>query len=722
MNSSQRVKALMRNMAISDLELFKAPSFTSYLMHLLSFYTRRYKEKLPRITMEFAKTPEEANARRYGAYTDGKHIVICGDGVEYDRLLTRQMRVLLAIGREAHEYGHIHFTDFSAMMLAKTAILAKELFPAVTLDMPLENNWMDVKEFMDTGTGRPKQVLKIWSDIDNILEDGYIEECDSRIMTGLMLRGLTTMRKAQFDCAGAFNPSLNWSDPKIMWFTIEDLLLLYAKYGTMRYKREDMMSPPILAVKRVVPMVDSLLYEGKSAKRKEGVNNVFLTLWPEIKAYLLTLPADAEDTGDEGAMSGPMGSAEPKGSGKGKPVSAKDDKGTSGSKKTRAASKKRMDEESKKEEESSSGLGPSDTTEAGEHSPHDEADHTRKDEEGEVNPAESGEVEWDDDFDGYADGDDDGLAHDVDKLDEEIREKQASKTVDEELTKELEAEATGIDYGLAHRGMGVHMRRISSPSDSYSSAYEKYMASGTIQRTVSEMVRKIKPLLEDKKPDMEETGFYSGAKFDATRLVLHDCKYFKQRDVEMPESGIAISILVDQSGSMSGTRIEAAKRAAVILYLFCRECHVPVSVVGHTADMTSYGDMDLEMFADFDTPDDGDKFRLMDIAAHSNNRDGAAVLFAGEHLLKRHESKKLLIVISDGAPAASGYCGAAADQDVTNIVQELRRRGEIIFSAACGSDKPETAKIYGGKFQLDISNLEDMPNQLLRLVKNYMKR
>lgn len=720
MNSSQRVKTLMRDISISDLAFFNAPSFTSYLMHLVSFLTRRYKEKQPRITMEFAKTPEEAKSRKYGAYTDGKHIVICGDGDDVDRMPNRQMKVLLAIGKVAHEYGHIHFTDFSAMMLAKAAILAKELFPAVPLDIALENNWMDVKEFMDTGTGRPKQVLKIWSDIDNILEDGYIEECDSRILTGLMLRGLNVMRKEQFVMAGEFNPSLNWSDPKIMWFTMEALLLLYAKYGTMRYKREDMMSPPILAVKRVVPMVDSLLYEGKSAKRKEGVNKIFLTLWPEIKAYLLTLPADAEETGDEGAMSGPMGSAEPKGSGKGKPVGAKDDKGTSGSKKTRAASKKRMEEESK--DEGASGIGSDDTTEAGEHSPRDEADHTRKDEEGEVNPAESGEIEWDDAFEGYADGDDDGLAHDVDKLDEEIREKQASKTVDEELTKELEAEATGLDYGLAHRGMGVHMRRISSPSDVYSSAYETYMASGTILRTVSEMVRKIKPHLEDKKPDMEATGFYSGAKFDATRLVLHDCRYFKQRDVEMPESGISIAILVDLSGSMSGTRIEAAKRAAIILYLFCRECNVPVSVVGHTADMTKYGDMDLEMFADFDTPDDGDKFRLMDIAAHNNNRDGAAVLYAGEHLLKRHESKKLLIVISDGAPAASGYCGNAANQDVTNIVQELRRRGEIIFSAACGSDKPETAKIYGEKFQLDISNLEDMPNQLLRLVKNYMKR
>ena len=45
-----------------------------------------------------------------------------------------------------------------------------------------------------------------------------------------------------------------------------------------------------------------------------------------------------------------------------------------------------------------------------------------------------------------------------------------------------------------------------------------------------------------------------------------------------------VCVLVDNSGSMIGHRIEAAKVAALTLYDFCRKAGIPILVYGHHTD------------------------------------------------------------------------------------------------------------------------------------------
>lgn len=168
------------------------------------------------------------------------------------------------------------------------------------------------------------------------------------------------------------------------------------------------------------------------------------------------------------------------------------------------------------------------------------------------------------------------------------------------------------------------------------------------------------------------------------------------------------------------SRISAARNAALALYLFCQKAGIKCAVMGHSADQTRRNSVELYSYADFEAADRNDKYRLMNISARYNNRDGAATLFAGEHLLKRDEPTKLMIVISDGAPLANGYSGVAAETDLSNIVNELRRKGIIIFAAAIGSDKEDIQRIYDSGF-VDISNLNTLPDQLLQLVRRYIR-
>ena len=56
-------------------------------------------------------------------------------------------------------------------------------------------------------------------------------------------------------------------------------------------------------------------------------------------------------------------------------------------------------------------------------------------------------------------------------------------------------------------------------------------------------------------------------------------------------------------------------------------------IYGHS---TGWGaDVDLYSYAEFDSIDRDDKFRLMDISARNSNRDGAALRFVAEQLSKR---------------------------------------------------------------------------------------
>jgi len=77
--------------------------------------------------------------------------------------------------------------------------------------------------------------------------------------------------------------------------------------------------------------------------------------------------------------------------------------------------------------------------------------------------------------------------------------------------------------------------------------------------------------------------------------------------------------------------------------------------------------------------------------------------------------KKLLIIISDGQPAAAGYSGTAAEADLRGIKQEYTRKGIKLFAAAIGDDKPNIERIYGDGF-LDMTDLNKLPQNLCALL------
>ena len=143
--------------------------------------------------------------------------------------------------------------------------------------------------------------------------------------------------------------------------------------------------------------------------------------------------------------------------------------------------------------------------------------------------------------------------------------------------------------------------------------------------------------------------------------------------------------LIDESGSMSSCdRITKARAAALIIHDFCRNLSIPIAVYGHTEE----DDVEVFSYAEYDSEDGKDAYRIMDMSSRCGNRDGAALRFSAERLLQRPEEIKLLIIISDGQPAGTGYYGTAAEADLRGIKQEYSRKGILLFAAAIGDDKP----------------------------------
>ena len=183
-----------------------------------------------------------------------------------------------------------------------------------------------------------------------------------------------------------------------------------------------------------------------------------------------------------------------------------------------------------------------------------------------------------------------------------------------------------------------------------------------------------------------------------------------------------MALRIDESASMSAFgRLDAAKQAAVAVYEFCESCKIPMLIYGDTADRSSLERISLYSYIDYENPSLNDKYCLMAIQGHSNNRDGMALRILAEKLIKAPQKTKLLISISDGQPKAMpDYTGEAATADMKGVIQEYGRKGVLFLAAAIGQDKETICDIYGQERFLDITDLRQLPARLVQVIAKYL--
>ncbi|MCS7464953.1 nitric oxide reductase activation protein NorD [Paenibacillus doosanensis] len=291
---------------------------------------------------------------------------------------------------------------------------------------------------------------------------------------------------------------------------------------------------------------------------------------------------------------------------------------------------------------------------------------------------------------------------------------------EKEFRKQLNRFARDIVSDSIHKGVKLIVHRPEYDADNQR---EYVRLSSELLPIVREIARKTLPLLEHESASEFARNHYYGAKFQADSVAYRDFRYFAKKRPPAETPSLAVGLRVDESASMAAFgRLEAAKRAVIAVYEFCRMCDIPVLIYGDTADVSRLEQMAVYAYADLEKPDPSDRFRLTGIRARSNNRDGMALRIMGERLAASPKQTKLLISISDGQPKAmEDYTGSLAVQDMRQTIAEYERKGVSFLAAAIGQDKEVISGIYGEERFLDITDLHEFPAKLVRMIARYLR-
>lgn len=140
--------------------------------------------------------------------------------------------------------------------------------------------------------------------------------------------------------------------------------------------------------------------------------------------------------------------------------------------------------------------------------------------------------------------------------------------------------------------------------------------------------------------------------------------------------GLDVCVLIDESGSMSGTNIASARKCAILLNeVFLRLKQCDFYVYGHTADNRYMGEVTINVYRDHWNRN---RYALGKVESYSNNKDSVAIEETYKMVRKQTSKPLLMFVISDGAPNAYGLGGQPAVEEVKKVVNRIESNGDTL--------------------------------------------
>ena len=676
---------------ITDEMLFRSSAFAAYLTDIAETASERYGRKIK------VRTKYDTSEGAMLACTDNREILINTGNYLTRSFPSRPLKADSLIGLNAHEIGHILFTNFKVSETYFRCLSWGSVYPDFDDELTTEEemNLQELIQFLQTDTDvRRAVVLKAAKHILNILEDAYIEARICEAFPGKFATGIHLNNIRFSELVPSIDEQLERGNSKFAVFT--NLLVQYCTSGDIN-DRDNHKGDIMDRFMDVLPYVDAVIYDDDMKERCRGTNKILLNIWDYIKEITDEAKSEQDETGSthseavkrmEEKLDGELIRFSEDPEGDDMPIPAD------------APVVKDMDKEEERKKEIQDVL-----EETGGRMPLLETDT--------FDEGEERGIEYDTTYKGMGY---ERSAEDISRILTSIAEEKVEEQLFEELEKELKDEADGILLGNAHKGIHIRINRMRDVDDDYIKRYEA--VAPPLLAISKQMQKRMRRIMKDSAFTEKETGLLLGKRIEARLLSDRECRVFSRKRLPGDKKNLAVALLLDESGSMCfSDRATYARAAAIIVYDFCRAMDVPVLIMGHT----EYSDVELYAYTDFDSTDMRDRYRLMDISARSENRDGAALRFVAERLMKQPEENKLLMLVSDGQPAASGgYMGTAAEADLRGIKQEFTNKGMIFVAAAIGSDKENIERIYGSSF-LDITDLTQLPFLLVKKIERTLK-
>lgn len=259
------------------------------------------------------------------------------------------------------------------------------------------------------------------------------------------------------------------------------------------------------------------------------------------------------------------------------------------------------------------------------------------------------------------------------------------------------------------------------PSSDWVRSYETRVAGKMVaQENFAQQVRRLIQI----RAKVQRTYGVKKGKLDSSRLsrICFEAPGFNERvfknKIENKILDAAITVLVDMSGSMKGDKVCNALSSTILMNEVCSTLNIPLEVIGFT-DIAGYDTAVPLMFVYKGFSDHKvSETKLKEFFGSSScfmsgNPDGENILWAHDRLLKRKERRRLLIVMSDGSPAASKH-SHGLEKFTLKVIREIEqsREIEIYGLGLCSNSVKEYYKEHSV-----VNTPDEIPSKLLQLIE-----
>lgn len=693
------IKSIRENkLDLEDKGILKSKEFEEYIKSISNKLYEKYDLNQDKLKFLFDKNIDDVSYIK----RDTIYINL------YSNSISEGDKFKLILGYYAHEIGHRLFTDFTLRDIYEQSILSGSLrVDSLEFDDE-ESNENIIK--MQSYINNPKKSGKLCSlllFIYDIIEDSRVEESIYEYLSnyGRLIDGLNELRDAQYKSIKNFKVDL--IDNK-RFNALINQIICYIKFR----KFKDISDYDIKNIEKIKKEIDESIYEEDGIKVIDRVNKINILMWDEIEEYLQEFDdvykeeldnikpiksLEIEKNLDENSQA----------------TSSIVQTHTRGEICKTIKSNNDIKEQPKKELVKSEN---EDTMEinSDKNSSYKstmvrdkDALKLRKSSNEDSTSDYSISKENEELFYGVYNNKN-SFGKGIMKL-RNIKENNDEKPNDSKL----------VLYGDIHKNIRIKVHR---PEFTYEDKLNYKQDNKKYIKAANELANQVLPFLKNEVSSEYSRNRYYGTKFEASNVAKKDYRYFSKKNPPNESPSMAVGLRIDESGSMkANNRIEVARATAILIWEFCKKCDIPIGIYGDTADISDREDVSIYSYSDFDNQDKDDCYRMMQISAKSNNRDGVPIKYAAEKLLKVDADIKVLFIISDGKPLAKpNYKDELAKEDLRSIISEYSRKGIHLFVSAIGNDRDVIKDIYGEHRFLDISNINTLPNRISIILKNLL--
>ena len=342
-------------------------------------------------------------------------------------------------------------------------------------------------------------------------------------------------------------------------------------------------------------------------------------------------------------------------------------------------------------------------------------------------------------------------SYDIDeyKLDEQLVDTDSDQQSSEQVFQKKNTKNLNIDYKIFTNQFDEITKAEKLENSDETSKLRKTLDQQLIgfQDIIKKLANKLQRQLMAKQNrswefDLEE-GLLDSSKLP--RIIMdpyNSLSFKKEKDLEFKDT--VVTLLIDNSGSMRGRPITIAAICADILSRTLERCSVKVEILGFTTKNWKGGksrefwnkkgkpktpgrlnDLRHIIYKEADSHWRQCKNNLglmLKEGLLKENIDGEAISWAFNRLKKRKEERKILMVISDGAPVddstLSVNSGDFLEKNLKKIVKFIEDKTEIeILAIGIGHD---VSRYYNRAIKItDVNELGDvMISQLSELFQN----